>query len=161
MVAQQVRDVQSKPPVACCVTPPAGRALHGIVFTQIGPPQSQALRELLLPLSQVRHAGIRLSVDMPISCRRKDLPGPSLQGRAVDISRGGLSLCLPRVLPPGTELAVTLKTPGDPIRVEGSVVWAEAPDRRRVGQLVSHGLRFTSVDWSISLAVGLLLAHSN
>ena len=67
----------------------------------------------------------------------------------------------PVILPLGTELAVTLKTLSGPIRVEGSVVWAESPDRRRVGQLVSHGLRFTSVDWSISLAVDLFLAHSN
>jgi len=143
------------------VTPPAGGALHGVVFTQMAPPQSHALRELLLPLSLVRHAGIRLSVDMPITCQRKGVPGTSLQGRAVDISRGGLSLRLPRVLPLGTELAVTLSTPSEPIRVEGSVVWAESPDRRTVGNLVSHGLRFTSVDWSVSLAVGLLLAHSN
>ena len=142
-------------------TPPAGGALHGIVFTQLGPSHSQALHDLLLPLSQVRHAGIRLSVDMPITCLRKDVPGALLQGRAVDISRGGLSLRLPRVLSLGTELAVTMNTPGDPVRVEGSIVWVERPDRRNVGQLVSHGLRFTSIDWSISLAVGLLLAHPN
>jgi Tfp pilus assembly protein PilZ len=154
-------DVRAKVVWVGEVTLPAGGAPHGLVFTEMAPPQSRALRELLLPLSQVRHAGIRLTVDMPVTCQRKDVPGTSLQGRAVDISRGGLSLRLPRVLPLGTELAVTLNTPSDPIRVEGSIVWAESPDRRTMGHLVSHGVRFTSVDWSVSLAVGLLLAHSN
>jgi hypothetical protein len=143
------------------VSSPAGGALHGIVFTQMGQPQSQALSDLLLPLSMVRHAGIRLSVDMPATCERKDMPGELVQGRATNISRGGLSLGLPRALPLGTELAVTLHTPSGPIRVAGSIVWVELPDRRMVEQLVSHGVRFTSVDWSTSLAVGMLLVHVN
>lgn len=143
------------------VSAPAGGAMHGIAFTQMGQPATQALHELLLPLSLVRHAGIRLSVDIPVTCRRKDVAGGGLQGRAVDISRGGLSLRLPRILSLGAELAVTLHTPSEPIRVEGSIVWVEPPDRRTVGQLVSHGLRFTPIDWSVSLAVGLLLAYSN
>jgi len=143
------------------VSAPAGGALHGIAFTQMGQPETQALRDLLLPLSLVRHAGIRLSVDIPVSCQRKDVAGGTIQGRAADISRGGLSLRLPRILSLGTELTVTLHTPSDAVRVDGSIVWVEHPDRREVGQLTSHGLRFASVDWSISLAVGLLLAHSN
>lgn len=143
------------------VSVPDGGVLHGIAFTQLGPPETKALHDLLLPLSLVRHAGIRLSVDIPVTCRRKDVAGGILQGRAVDISRGGLSLRLPRILALGTELAVTLHTPSDSVRVEGSVVWVEPPGRREVGQLASHGLRFASIDWSVSLAVGLLLAHSN
>jgi hypothetical protein len=127
----------------------------------MGQPQSRALSDLLLPLSMVRHAGIRLSVDMPATCERKDMPGEFVQGRAANISRGGLSLGLPRALAVGTQVAVTLHTPSDPIRVEGSIAWVERPDRRLVDQLVSHGLRFTSVDWSTSVAVGLLLMHAN
>jgi len=143
------------------VSSPAGGALHGIAFTQMAHPQSRALSDLLLPLSMVRHAGIRLPVDIPATCERKDMPGELVQGRAANISRGGLSLGLPRALPLGTQLTVTLHSPSDPIRVEGSIAWVEPPDRRLVDQLVSHGLRFTSVDWSTSVALGVLLMHAN
>jgi Tfp pilus assembly protein PilZ len=143
------------------ISGPAGGAPHGVVFTQVAQLQLQALSDLLLPLSLVRHAGIRVSADIPAACHRKDIPAEIFQGRVTNISQGGLSLRLPRMLSLGTELAVTLDTPHDAISVEGSIVWVEIPDRRTAAQLTSHGLRFTSVDASVSLAVGLLLLHVN
>lgn len=140
-------------------TPPSGGIPHGVTFTRITPDQSQALRDLLLPLSMAPHAGVRLPVDLPIRCQPKNPPGPALEGRTGDMSRGGLLLLLPEALSPGTTLEATLQTATGPLSVAGVIVWAEPPQRQRDGRSIRHGMQFTSLDWSISLYLGLLLAE--
>ena len=137
---------------------PAGvKNYHGLVFTQIAPDHLQTLRDLLLPLSMVAHAGMRLAVELPATCKPKGLGGRPLQGRAGDVSRGGLLLHLPHALALGTEMEIILHTDNGPITLEGAIVWAHKPEEWKVGELIDHGVRFTSSTWSISLALGFLL----
>ncbi len=133
--------------------------LHNLVFGEIPTGQLQTLRDLLLPLSMVPHAGGRLPLDVPVTCRHKGRPGSVVKGRTGDVDRGGLLLFLNHKIPPGTPLAVTLHTTKGTVIAEGEVVWAESRDRREAGELSEHGLRFTSPSWTISLALGLLLSE--
>jgi hypothetical protein len=77
-----------------------------------------------------------------------------------DISRGGLLLLVPEVLPPGSALHIILHTPKGQLAAEGEVVWVEPPGDRAVEPPFRHGLRFTSLGWSTSLSLGLFLAEA-
>jgi hypothetical protein len=136
-----------------------GEALHTLAFASIDPNQLQALRELLLPLSMTPHAGVRLPLQVPVTCRYKGRQGPSVKGCTGDVNRRGLLLRLPQRLPPDTPLVVTLHTTKGTLLVEGEIIWAEPEEGKAAGALIEHGLRFTSPSWSISLALGLLLAE--
>jgi hypothetical protein len=136
-----------------------GGVLHGMAFTPIPPEQVEPLRELLLSKGSVRHAGVRWPLNVPVTCQPKDQEGLSIQGCTGDISRGGLLLRLPKALPAGTRLEVTLHAPQEPLTVQGEVVWVEPAERLSPGELVSHGLRFTSLGPLLSMALGLLLAE--
>ncbi len=59
----------------------AGGVLHGVAFTHLAPDQLLALRALLPPHGQERRSGIRLPIDLPVTCRPKGPEGSSLQGR--------------------------------------------------------------------------------
>jgi len=138
---------------------PAGGIPHGVAFIKIAPDQRQALRGLLVPKGPIRHAGVRLPLDLPVTCRRKDQEGPPFQGRTGNISRGGLFLRLPRALRPGTPLEITLRTAEDLLTVQGTIVWVDPPERRNPGGPIRHGFRFTALDQSFCQALGLLLAN--
>jgi Tfp pilus assembly protein PilZ len=138
---------------------PGGVVPHGMAFTQVASDQLQALRDLLLSKGEVRHAGVRLPLELSITCQCKGEMGLPLQGWTGDISRGGLLLRLPQVLPPGTVLELTLHTPNEPIAVEGTIVWVEPPERRSTGEPIGHGFRFIAFDGSLSMSLGLLLAE--
>lgn len=136
-----------------------GGVLHGMAFVQIPPEQLEPLRELLLSEGSVRHAGVRWPLDLSITCQPQDHAGPPVQGRTGDIGRGGLLLRLSEALPLGTRLEVTLHAPQEPLTVLGEVVWVEAEGGRIPGELIGHGLRFTSLGRSLSAALGSLLAE--
>jgi hypothetical protein len=136
-----------------------GGILHGMAFTQVAPEQLEPLRELFLSEGPMRHAGVRWPLDVSVTCRPQDQTGLPVQGRTGDVGRGGLLLRLPETLPPGTRLEVTLHTPQEPLTVFGEVVWVEAAERQVPGNLIGHGLRFTSLGSSLSSALGLLLAE--
>ena len=135
-----------------------GGILHGVVFTRLLPDQLQALRELIRSKGQVRNAGVRVPLEISVTCTPTGSRRPPLQGLTGDISRGGLLLLLPEFLPPGSTMNVTLDTPNGPITVEGAVVWVEPPGGRAVGPPFRHGFRFTTLRWSTSLSLGLFLA---
>jgi hypothetical protein len=134
-----------------------GGVLHGVIFTQVSPEQHQALRDLVYRKGDRGHAGVRLPFEVSVTCQRKGQPGLPLQGWTGDISPGGLLLRLPQGLSPGTLLELTLYTPNGPLTVGGTVVWAEPSQRRTPEEPIRHGLRFTSLGWSASLSLGLLL----
>lgn len=136
-----------------------GGVLQGVAFTRVAPNQRQALRNLLVSKGQVRHAGIRLPLDLAVTCRPKGHTGPPLLGRTADMSRGGLSLRLPEPLPPGQELEIILHSPSGPLTAEGAVVWVEPSERRRSRGLIRHGFQFTVFGWTTSLSLGLLLVE--
>jgi hypothetical protein len=140
--------------------PASGSTLHGVAFTRILPAQRQDLRELILSSEGLRAAGLRLPVALPVTIRPKTRSGLSLHGRTGDISRGGLSLRMLHAFSPGTALELTLHTRKGPLNAEGSIVWAEPPERRKPGELIAHGLRFTAMDWPTSVCLGLVLAES-
>jgi hypothetical protein len=138
-----------------------GGTLHGVAFLQVPAAQRQALRELLRTEEEARESGVRLPLVLSVSCRPKGHPGPPLYGRTSDISRGGLSIRLLHPIPPGSALEITLHTPKGPIPAEGMVAWVAPPDSRRPGQLIQHGLRFTTLDWTTALSLGLVAAESS
>jgi len=139
-------------------TPAGAENYYGLTFTHIAPAQLQALRDLILPLSMVAHAGMRLAMDLPVTCRVKNAGGPPLKGQTGEISRGGMQLRLPRAIVPGSVLELTLHSSNGPLALEGAIVWTQASEERKPDELIDHGLRFTSSTWSVSLALGFLLA---
>ncbi len=138
----------------------AGGVLHGVAFTHLAPDQLLALRALLPPHGQERRSGIRLPLDLPVTCRPKGPEGSSLQGRTGNISRGGLLLRLSQALPPGTSLELTLHRPNGRVTAEGEIVWVEPPERRTPEEPIRHGLRFNALGWSKSLSLALLLTEA-
>ena len=139
---------------------PDGGNIHGVTFIQVPATRGQALRDLLRTQEDSRESRIRLPLVLAVACRPKGRPGPPLYGRTGDISRGGLSLRLLHAFPPGMKLDIILHTPAGPLPAEGMIAWVAPPDRRRPGQLIHHGLRFTTLDWSISLSLGLGVVES-
>jgi hypothetical protein len=137
--------------------PDGGGIFHGLGYSHIAPDQQQALRDLLLPFQFVPHAGVRLPLAVPVTCLRKDEVGAPVQGSTGDVSRAGALLLLPQAFPPRAPLIITLHSPSGPITVEGVILWVEPPERQTPGEPIRHGLRFTSLTWSVSLALGLLL----
>ncbi len=140
-------------------TLPRGGTLHGVAFTLIAPDERQALRDLIRSKGEIRQAGVRLPLDLPVTCQSQGQPGVSLQGRTGNMSQGGLLLYLPQGLPMGTGIALTLHVPTGPLTAEGEIVWVEPPERRTKGELVRHGCLLTAPSWSTSLSLGLLFAE--
>jgi len=140
--------------------PSSGVGPHGVAFTQIAAEQLHALRELLRSKKDARHAGVRVPLDLAVTCQLLGgESGFSLEGRTGDLGRGGLMLRLPRVLPVETRLKVTLHAPAELLTVEGSIVWVKPPEQRGPWELIGHGLRFTGLDESLSQSLGTLLAE--
>jgi len=143
-----------KPPLA------TGGILHGMAFTQLAPDPLQTLRDLILTTGIVRPAGVRLPLEVPVTYQLRGEAGPPFHGWTHDISRGGLLLRLPKVLPMGTRLEVTLHTPTGPLTTEGAVTWVAPLEGRTPGGPIRHGFRFTALDWPTALSLGLLLTES-
>jgi len=137
-----------------------GGILHGVAFTHLLPDQLRALRDLIRSKGQVRNAGVRVPLEISVTCTPTGRKGSTFRGLTGDISRGGLLLLLPEVVSPDSTLNVTLHTPNGPLTVEGAVVWVEPPGGRAVGPPFRHGFRFTSLRWSASLSLGLFLAEA-
>ncbi len=137
-----------------------GGILHGVAFTHLLPEQLRALRDLIRSKGQVRNAGVRVPLEISVTCMPTGPRRPTLQGLTGDISRGGLLLLLPEVVPAGSTMNITLQTSNGPLTVEGAVVWVEPPGGRAVGPPFRHGCRFTTLRWSTSLSLGLFLAEA-
>jgi hypothetical protein len=139
--------------------PEGGGLVHGLAFTEIGPDQVVALREMFPGPSIIRNAGVRIPLDAPVTCHPRNPDGPPLQGRTGNVSRGGLFIRLPRLLSPGTAMEVTLHASREPVILHGSVVWVEPPEIWNPGESIGHGLRFTDLDWSTLFSLALLLVE--
>jgi hypothetical protein len=136
-----------------------GGVRYGVAFTHLAPDQLQTIRTLLAPRGQERRSGIRLPIDVPVTCQPKGPGGSPLQGRTGNMSRGGLLLRLSHAVPPGTELELTLHPPHGQVRAEGEVVWVEPLEKRSPGEPVRHGVRFNALGWSKALSLALLLTE--
>jgi len=137
-----------------------GGILHGLTFARIAPDQLRALQTLIVSKGQVQLAGVRLPLEIAVACQPKGKSGQALRGLTGDISRAGLLLLLPEVLPPGSAVDIILHTPKGPLAAEGVVAWVEPPAGRAVGPPFRHGLRFTYLGWSTSLSLGLFLTEA-
>ena len=133
--------------------------LHGVAFTHLSPEQLQALRGLLRSHGQDWRDGLRLPLDLPVTCEPEGATAGSMQGRTGDVSRGGLLLRLSHALPPGTKLKLALDRPKGRVSAEGEIVWAESVKNEASGP-VRHGVRFTALGWSRSLSLALLMTES-
>jgi hypothetical protein len=136
-----------------------GGIRHGLAFAPVSPEQHQALQDLLLVEGEKRLAGVRLPLDISVTCQPRGSPGRPVQGRTGNMSRGGLLLHLSEPVPPETVLELTLHTTHGRLTAEGEVVWVEPPEQRTPGEPVRHGLRFTVLGWSTSLSLGLFLVE--
>jgi len=137
-----------------------GGVPHGVAFTQIAPDQRQTLGDLVRRRGERRYAEVRFPFEVAVTCHRKGEPArASLQGVTGDVSREGLLLLLPAVLPLGSALDLTLHTPSGPLMAEGQIAWVEPPEGQVLGPPFRHGVRFTAVGWSTLLSLGLLLAE--
>jgi hypothetical protein len=143
-----------KPPLA------SGGILHNMAFTQLALDPLQSLRDLILTKGMLRPAGVRLPFEVPVTYQLRGEAGPRIHAWTHDISRGGLLLRLPQVLPTGTLLEVILHTPIGPLTTEGTVTWVAPPEGRTPGGPIRHGVRFTALDWPTALSLGLLLTES-
>ena len=137
-----------------------GGILHGVTFTQLALDPLQALQNLILIMGLGRPAGGRLPFKVPVTYKPSSEAGPPLHGWTHDISRGGLLLRLPQILPQGTRLEVTLHTPTGPLTTEGTVIWVAPPEGRTPGGPIRHGVQFTALDWPTAQSLGLHLAES-
>jgi hypothetical protein len=146
--------------VAWSGEPPApGRgAVHGVAFLGTTGTQRLALHEMLAARGQASESGVRLLLDLPVTCRPGSEPESPLRGRTVELSRGGVLLLLDRPLPSGTSMEVRLHTPRGSLSAEGVVIWAGLPGEGCGSAPVQHGLRLTSLGWSTPLVLGLVLA---
>ncbi|MGE5851459.1 MAG: PilZ domain-containing protein [Candidatus Methylomirabilota bacterium] len=139
--------------------PAGGGIQHGVAFTNLSPDQLIPLRGVLTSQKPWWQPRNRLPVDVPVTCQLQRRPGPALQGRTVNMSRGGLMLLLPQVLSQGTVLEVTLQTSPGLLTAAGTIVWADLRGRQALEKLIRHGLSFTAVNWSTSLALARFLAE--
>ncbi len=137
-----------------------GGILHGVAFTHLSPDQLQALRALLLSHSQGRRPGVRVPLDLPVTCQAKNPETVPLHGRTGNVGRGGLLLRLSQVLLPGTSLKLTLDRPEGQVTAEGEIVWVEPPETRISGEPIRHGMCFTALGWARSLTLALLMTGS-
>ena len=68
-------------------------------------------------------------------------------------------LRLSKALALGTALEITFHRASAPLQVRGEIAWVEPPERRTPGTAFRHGVRFSALDWTVSLHLGLLLAE--
>ncbi len=137
-----------------------GGVLHGVGFGELPREERQALHNLLLPLSMVPHADVRLPRTIALTCQCKEQPGTLLPGETGNLSRAGMLVYLPRALAPGTFVLLSLPTARGAIRVDGTITWVGLPETRPAGQRIPHGVRFNFLRWAESLLLGLLLVES-
>jgi c-di-GMP-binding flagellar brake protein YcgR len=136
-----------------------GGILHGVAFTQIATNHLEILREVLRAPRINRRTEVRLPLDLHVTCHHHGQDRPVLYGRTGDISREGLLLLLPEVLPPGTALRVTLHAPSEPLTIEGKIIWTEPLELWTRGEPIAHGFQFTSYGWSIPLGLAILIEN--
>jgi hypothetical protein len=158
--AQVVWELERKEGGAEGDGPAEGGILHGVAFTHLTQDQLQTLRTLLFSPGQGTRAGVRLPIDLPVTCQPQAAKGSPIQGRTGDMSRGGLLLRLSQVVPPGTPLEVTLHPPQGRVTAKGEIVWVDPPEKRTPGEPIRHGLRFTALGWARSLSLALLLSEA-
>ena len=100
----------------------------------------------------------RFAVTLPVRCRRLTARASGIwNGRTVNVGSGGFTLELPTRLPPGTLLAVEVRTGIGPLRMEAEVLWTRCIPGR-VG-ITRHGLCLAGRSEILDLPIGILLGQ--
>lgn len=133
--------------------------LHGVAFTELAPDQLPTLRNLLLSQKPWLTARGRLPADLIVMCQPTRPRRPPLRGRIGNLSRGGFSLLLPKILLPCTSLEVFLPTPTSTLVLAGAIAWVDLSAKESSGRPIRHGVRFTARDWPTSLALARFLTE--
>lgn len=136
-----------------------GRSIpHGVAFTLLASDQLQALRTLVARGRDQGRGDIRLSFEVSVTCQCVGVPPrPPIEGLTANISRGGLLLLLPEMLPLGATLELTMHTARGPLIAKGAIVRVESPTGKLLGPPFRHGFQFTAIGWSTLLNLGILL----
>ena len=103
-----------------------------------------------------RHA--RFIVNLPVQCTRLSARSTGIvRGRTADVSGGGIAVELPTRLPPGTRVALEIRTGIGPLRMEADVLWTRrSPDRT---DTIRHGLCLADRSELLDLPVNVLLGQ--
>lgn len=100
----------------------------------------------------------RFAVTLPVRCRRLTARASRVwNGRTADVGGGGFTLELPTRLPPGTPLAVEVRTGIGPLWMEAEVLWTRCIPGR-VG-ITRHGLCLAGRSEILDLPIGILLGQ--
>jgi hypothetical protein len=134
-----------------------GGILHGVIFTGVAPDHRQSLQQLLPSMGPAGSTGVRLHLDLPVTCHLNGQTGVLLEGRTGDISREGLLIFLPQAIAQDTVLEVTLHTPVEPLTMPGKIVWVRSSENAMPGEPIAHGFQFTSLRWCTPLILATLL----
>ncbi|HEY4364119.1 MAG TPA: PilZ domain-containing protein [Bryobacteraceae bacterium] len=86
-----------------------------------------------------RRQEARFATDEPARMKVLQPIGPSAQIRVLDISRGGLKITVPELLPPGTVLQIHMKS---------AIAFAEVRYCTMHGAEFHAGVRFQDVFWA-------------
>ena len=100
----------------------------------------------------------RFGVSLPVRCTRLTgrVPG-AWRGRTANVSGGGLAVDLPTRLPPGTRVAIEIRTGIGPLRMEADIQWT----RRVAGKdgVTRHGLCLADRSEVMDLPIHALLGE--
>lgn len=100
----------------------------------------------------------RFAVTLPVRCRRLSARAArTWSGCTADVGSGGFAVELPTRLPPGTPLAVEVRTGIGPFRLEAEVLWTRSI-AERVG-IIRHGLCLADRSEILDLPIGILLGR--
>lgn len=103
-----------------------------------------------------RHS--RFAVNLPVRCRAlSGRAGGTWRGRTTNVGGGGLAVELSTRLPPGTRVAIEVRTAIGPLRMEADVLWT----RRVPGGdgVTRHGLCLADRSEVLDLPVHVLLGQ--
>jgi hypothetical protein len=121
-------------------------------------PRPAAVNRSRSPRPPTTRKHSRFAVSLPVRCTRLIRGAPKTwRGRTADVSGGGTAVELPTRLPPGTHVAIEVRTAIGPMRVEAEVLWTRrVPERPG---LVRHGLCMADRSEVFDLPIGVLLGQ--
>jgi hypothetical protein len=121
-------------------------------------PRPAAVNRSRSPRPSTTRKHSRFAVSLPVRCTRLIRGAPKTwRGRTADVSGGGTAVLLPTRLPPGTHVAIEVRTAIGPMRVEAEVLWTRrVPERPG---LVRHGLCMADRSEVFDLPIGVLLGQ--
>lgn len=136
---------------------------HGLMLSHLPQGARQGWDVLLKGLGHVgppTRQRTRFPLEARAVCEVQGRGGQPLEGRAENISRGGLGLLLPERLPVGAGLEVEVLTRGEHLRMAGRVIWSSPLSVRTAGPAFRHGVEREGGDWPHDFVLELYLQEA-